>query len=149
MDVGADKLATERGSMAADLDLYAMAVDAAARAQDVDGLSKYLLVAEEAAARANHALYMAVVHRARGISHRLAGEFDEAAKQLLEATDEFRSLDAQWQVGRTLLELGEVDQHRRNNDLARGHYSEALSAFEGLAAAPDSKRTRAALDSLD
>lgn len=141
-------MATERGSMAADLDVYAMALDAAARAEDQEGLQKYLPVAEEAAARVNHDLYMAIARRARGIGNRLAGEWDEAADQLASAADEFRALDTPWQIGRTLIELGEVEQHRGNADLARGHYSDALAAFEGLGAAPDADRAREALESL-
>ena len=45
-------------------------------------------------------------------------------------------------------ELGEVEHLRGNDDLARGHYSNALAAFEGLGAAPDVDRARAALESL-
>ena len=145
-------MATERGSirgsMAADLDMYAMAVDAAARAEDEGGLNKYLTVAEKSAARANHDLYVAVARRARGVSYRLTAEWDLAADQLTAAADEFRSLDTPWQIGRTLLELGEVELHRGNDDLARGHFSEALTAFESLGAMPDAERTRTALDSL-
>jgi len=141
-------MATERGSMAADLDMHAMAVDAAARSRDPNGLESYLDVAEESAARANHVLYAAVARRARGISHHLAGEFDEAAEQLGAAADQFRAIDTPWQVGRTLMELGEVEQQRGKVDLAREHYSEALAAFEGLGAAPDADRARSALESL-
>lgn len=139
---------TERGSMAAGLDMYVMAVDGAARAQDEDRLSQYLSDAEESAEHANHTLYKAVVRRARGVAHRLAGEWDEAADQLAAAADEFRALDTPWQIGRTLLELGEVEQGRENIELARGHYLEALTAFEGLGAAPDSERARTAMESL-
>ena len=139
---------TERGSMAAGLDMYVMAVDGAARAQDEDGLSQYLSDAEESAEHANHTLYKAVVRRARGVAHRLAGERDEAADQLAAAADEFRALDTPWQIGRTLLELGEVELSRGNKDLAGEHYSEALTALEGLGAAPDAERARTALESL-
>ena len=134
--------------MAADLDLYVMAVDAAARAQDEVGVSKYLAIAEEAAEHANHTLYEAVVRRARGVAHRLAGEWDEAANQLAAAADEFRALDTPWQIGRTLLELGEVELSRGNKDLAGEHYSEAFTALEGLGAAPDAERARTALETL-
>jgi tetratricopeptide (TPR) repeat protein len=141
-------MATERGSMAADLDMHAMAVDAAARSGDESGLESYLAVAEESAARAKHNLYIAVARRARGISYRLTGEYDDASEQLAAAVDEFRALDTQWQIGRTLLELGEVEQNRGNADLARTHFSEALTAFEGLNADPDAARARAALEAL-
>ncbi len=134
--------------MAADLDMYVMAVDAAARAQDQYSLSQYLPVAEGAAARADHTLYMAVTRRARGVGHRLAGEWDQASDQLAAAAEEFRALDTPWQIGLTLLELGEVGLSQGNTDLAGEHYWEALTAFEGRGAAPDAERARAALESL-
>ncbi|MFV2044802.1 MAG: hypothetical protein ACC700_16400 [Anaerolineales bacterium] len=119
--------------MVADLDMYAMAVDAAARAEDEDGLRRYLPLAEGAAERANHKLYVAVTRRARGVALRLAGEWDQAADQLTAAANEFRALDTRWQIGRTLLELADVEQSRGNIELARGHYSEAMGSFESLA----------------
>ena len=125
-----------------------MAVEAAVLAHDSEILNKYLPLAEETSASINHRLYQAIASRARGVSHRLASENDEAANHLTVALDGFRALDTPWQIGRTLLELGEVEQHRGNNDLASGHYSEALSAFESLGAVPDADRARTALDSL-
>lgn len=148
IDTGLEKMATERGSMAADLDMNAMAVDTAARSRDQEGLRKYLAVSEEAAERANHGLYKAVARRARGIDHRLAGDLDQAADQLAGAVDEFRTLDTPWQVGRTLLELGEVEQLRGDNDSARGHYSEAMDAFGGIGAVPYEERARSGLESI-
>jgi tetratricopeptide (TPR) repeat protein len=148
IDRGLDKMATERGSMAADLDLHAMAVDTAARSQDQEGLQKYLTVSEEAAERANHGLYKAVARRARGINHRLAGELGQAADQLAGAVDEFRALDTPWQIGRTLLELGEIEQLRGDTDSAREHYSEAKNTFGGIGAVPYEERARSALESI-
>lgn len=142
-------MATERGSMAADLDMHAMAIDAAARSRDESGLESYLAIAEESAARARHNLYIAVARRARGVSYSLAGEFDDAAEQLAVAADEFRALDTQWQIGRTLLELGEVEQTRGNAELAKEHFSAALSALESLNAEPDAVRARSALEALN
>lgn len=135
--------------MAADLDMYIMAADSAARAHDEVGLGSYLAIAEESAARANHNLYVAVARRARGVSHRLAGELDQAADQLAQAADEFRAMDTPWQIGRTLLELGEVEHDRGYADLAMEHFSEALTAFEGLNAGPDTDRARTALEALN
>ena len=91
---------------------------------------------------------MLLLSVARGVAHRLAGEWDEAADQLVAAADEFRALDTPWQIGLTLLELGEVEHSRGNTDLAGEHYSEALTAFEGLGAVPYEERARAALESL-
>ncbi len=134
--------------MPADLDMYAMSVDTAARSQDEDGLRKYLPLAEGAAARASHGLYMAVARRARGVAHRIAGEWDLAADELTMAVDEFRALDTTWQIGRTLLELGEVELSRKDRGAATAHFTEALNAFEALGAVPDAERARAALGSL-
>ncbi len=132
--------------MASDPDMYVMAVEAAVLAQDSEILNKYLPLAEKTVARINHPLYQAIVSRARGVSHRLAGENDDAANHLAAALDDFRFLDTPWQIGRTLLELGEVERHRGNNDTARGNYSEALAAFESIDAAPDADRARKALE---
>ncbi len=141
-------MAADRGYGVANLDMHAMAVDAAARSQDQERLSQYLPVAEGAAARADHTLYMAVARRARGVGHRLAGEWNQASDQLAAAVEEFRALDTPWQIGLTLLELGEVEHSRGNTDLAGEHYSQALTAFEGLGAVPYKERARAALESL-
>ena len=134
--------------MASDPDMYVMAVEAAVQDHEAENLNKYLPLAEETSARLNHRLYQAIASRGRGVSHGMAGENDDAASHLAAALDDFRALDTPWQIGRTLIELGEVEQHRGNADLARGHYSEALAAFEGLGAAPDAERARDALESL-
>ena len=149
LDTGLQKMATERGFMAADLDMHAMAVDVAARSGDQDYLSKYLTLAETAAERADHRFYRAIAQRARGVSHRLSGELDQAARVLSAAADEFRAMETSWQVGRTLSELGEVEVSRGNPEMAREHYSEAVSAFKSLAATPYEERAREALKSLN
>ena len=134
--------------MAADLDMHAMAVDSAARSGDKEYLSNYLLIAEEAAERADHKFYLAVARRARGVSHQLAGELDPASNELNAAADEFRDMKTPWQVGRTLLMLGEVEAARGHPDLAKQHYAEAVSAFESLGAIPYEERASVALDSI-
>ena len=141
-------MATERVARPSDLDMHAMSADAAARSQDAEGLQRYLPIAEESAARANHKLYVAMARRARGVAHRLTGEWDQAADQLAAAAEEFRALDTPWQIGLTLLELGEVEHSRGNTDLAGEHYSQALTAFERLGAVPYEERAREALESL-
>lgn len=134
--------------MASDPDMYVMAVEAAVLAHDSEILNKYLPLAEKASARINHPLYHAIASRARGVSHSMAGENDDAANHLAAALDDFRALDTPWQIGRTLLELAEVERSRGNAELARGHYSEALTAFESLSAMPDAYRARSGLESL-
>ena len=83
------------------------------------------------------------------MSHKLDGNHDVAATQLQTALESFRALDTNWQMARTLLELGEVERSRGNYKAAKEHYSEALAAFEELEAAPDAERAREALQSLN
>ncbi|MFQ5922940.1 MAG: hypothetical protein ACE5M4_08860 [Anaerolineales bacterium] len=126
-----------------------MAVESAVRAHNAENLNKFLPLAEETSAKINHRLYQAIALRGRGVSHGLAGEKAEAANSLAAALDEFRALDTPWQVGRTLVELGKIEQSRGNVDIAKAHYSQALAAFESLGAVPDAERTSAALESLN
>ncbi len=142
------KSTAQRAAIASDQDIYALAVESAVRAHDADNLNRYLPLAEETSAKINHPLYQAIALRGRGVSHGLAGEKADAADSLAAALDDFRALDTPWQIGRTLLELGEVELGRGNTDLAGEHYSEALTALEGLGAAPDAERARTALKSL-
>ena len=85
--------------MDSDPDMHVMAVEAAVLAQDSEILNKYLPLAEKTVARINHPLYQAIVSRARGVSHRQAGENDDAAIHLAGALDDFRILDTPWQIG--------------------------------------------------
>jgi hypothetical protein len=149
LKTGIERTIADRGSLSADLDSYGTAVDAAARAEDKSWLSKYLPSAEEIAVDVKHDLFIAVVNRAHGVAHRLDGEWDLAADRLATATEEFRALETPWQIGRTLLELGRVEQHRGNVEPAREHYLEAISQFESLGATPHAERARAALEALN
>lgn len=132
----------------ADIDLYVMMVDVAAQQRDLPALQKYAPLAEELAWRNNHPLYQAIVHRALGIARRLTGEYAEAETRLEQALALFRSLDARWQIGRTLAELGELALARADSPAGRHFFSQALTAFEELGAAPDATRTRLTLETL-
>ena len=127
-------------------DLYAMLADAAAQQRDEAALQQYAPLAEEAAARYDHKLYRAIAHRARGVAHRLKGEYTEAEVRLRQALGLFRGLDTRWQIGRTLFELGELTRARGDSTGAREHFALALAAFGEMKAAPDAARTRAALE---
>ena len=132
-----------------DHDLYAMLADVAVLQRDVDALSRYAPLAEASADRYQHRLYQGIAHRAWGVLRRLRGEHAEAETRLRAALGQFEPLDARWQIGRTLFELGELAAARRQTEHAREAYARALSAFETMRAAPDAARTRAALASLD
>jgi hypothetical protein len=60
----------------------------------------------------------------------------------------FEALGTRWQIGRTLLELGELAVSRADNKDAREHFSRALTAFEALGALPDAGRAREKLAAL-
>jgi hypothetical protein len=62
--------------------------------------------------------------------------------------DIFSDYPAPWQVGRTLFEMGELARLQMKTEQARDYYSNALSAFEELHAAPYARRARAALENL-
>ena len=136
---------TLTGESVGDHDLYAMLADVASRQRDAAALRQYAPLAEESAARYNHRLYQAIAHRARGVAHTLAGEFDAAEARLDQARALFGALDTRWQIGRTHVELGELARARADSAAARGHFSRALTEFEQLGAAPDAARARAAL----
>jgi len=128
-----------------DHDVYAMLVDAVVQQRDVDALRQYAPLAEEAAARFDHKLYLGVAHRAWGVLHRLTGEYAEAETRLQQALEIFQKLGTRWQQGRTLFELGELANAQDRRAAAHDYFSQSLEAFEDMGAVPDVKRARAAL----
>jgi hypothetical protein len=58
-------------------------------------------------------------------------------------------LETPWQLGRTLMELAELDQAGSDRAAAREHLTQATPVFEALGAAPDSDRARAMLAVLE
>ena len=114
-------------------------------AYDEAALRQYAPQAEELAVRHGHVLYQAIAHRAWGVAHRLAGEYAASENRLNQALELFRGLDARWQIGRTLFELGQLAMDRASTAEARDFFTRALTAFEEMCAAPDVARTRAAL----
>ena len=128
-----------------DHDLYAMLVDAAVQQRDVDALRKYAPLAEDAATRFDHKLYLGVAHRAWGVLHRLTGEYAEAEPRLQQALETFQKLGTRWQQGRTFFELGELAKAQDRRDGAHDYFSQSLAAFEDMGAVPDVSRARAAL----
>lgn len=125
-----------------------MLADVAGQQRDLAALRQYAPLAEETATRCQHALYQAIAHRAWGIAHRLAGEYTPAETRLEQALGLFRGMETRWQIGRTLVELGELALARGNPAAARDFFAPALAAFKELGAAPDAARTRAVLETL-
>lgn len=125
-----------------------MLTDVAALELDEAAIRQYAPQAEELAIRYDHMLYQAIVHRAWGVAHRMAGEYPQAEARLNTALTMFRHMNTRWQIGRTLFEQGELA--RSKNEISEAHqaFSLALSAFEEMKAAPDITRTLAALDVL-
>jgi tetratricopeptide (TPR) repeat protein len=125
-----------------------MLVDVAAEQRDLEAIHQYAPVAEELAIRYDHKLYRGIVQRARGVAYLLEGEYEQAEARFRQALDLFEGLATRWQIGRTLMELGELAYLRGDVHSARESYSAALVHFEPLGAKPDAARAQAALDTL-
>jgi hypothetical protein len=137
-----------RGTIAHDHEVYMLLADAAAHLRDGEALARYAPLAEELAERDGHRLYLAIAQRARGVAAQLKGAHGEAAESLNGALEGFQALDAGWQTGRTLSELGELALARSDAQAARGYFTQALAEFEARRAAPDAARTRESLARL-
>lgn len=144
------KAAVPPGNVApsGDHDLYALLVDTCALQRDEAALRQYAPLAEASAARYGHQLYLGIAHRAWGVAHCLVGEYVESETRFQKALEIFRGLDTGWQLGRTLYEMGELALAQNHSADARAHFTQALSAYEVMQAAPDAARVRAVLESL-
>lgn len=131
-----------------DHDLYAMLADVAARQGDEAAIRVYARQAEALATSYNHTLYLAIVHRAWGVAYRLAGEFEAAAARFDQSLTLFHELGTQWQLGRTLFELGKLAEAQAKLATARTHYIDSLSLFAGMGAIVDAACVRDALEQL-
>ena len=139
---------TSRGLLLHDNELYFMYLDLAGLQRDEAALLKYLPLVEETAVRDGHILHQANAHRARGVLHRLQGEYSAAKTRLNRALALFEELDTRWQIGRTLFELAELNRIIEDTTEAQDYFSRALVAFEEMGAVPDMARTQAALESF-
>ena len=83
------------------------------------------------------------------MAHRLAGEFSQAEDRLNRALVSFQNIGTRWQVGRTLVELGQLNHARGELSLAGDFFRKALVEFASLAASRDTKRVHALLERLD
>lgn len=138
-----------RGILCNETELNFMLADLAVMARDEAALRQYASLAEETAVRDGHLLYQAAAHRAKGVMHRLEGEYTDAEARLNQALELFQKLETRWQIARTLYELAELAVVRTDPAEARDYFSRALSVFEEMEANPYVARTREALRSLD
>lgn len=138
----------KRGSMAHDHDMYMALADTAAQMRDAAGCREYAARLEELAERDGHRLYRAIAQRAWGVAHRLTGEHREAETRLNCALEIFRDLGTQWQIARTLIELGELARDQDARTHARDLFAQALAVFEAMRAIPDVARTRALIATM-
>ena len=139
----------KRGTMAHEHIVYMMLTDTAAQVGDKTAIDRYLGLLEPLVERDNHQPYLAVAHRARGVSQLIEGELTGAETSLNKSMELFREFDAAWQIGRTYCELAKLDLAKSDNKAAHDHYLQALAEFERIQALPDLKRTRAALETVD
>lgn len=143
-----DKAIQASASWVGDHDVLAMLTDVAALELDEAAIRHYAPQAEELAVCYDHVLYQAIVHRAWGVAHRLAGEYPQAEARLNKALAIFKRLNTRWHIGRTLFEQGEQARSQDDTVRARQAYTLALSAFKEMKADPDIARVRAAIISL-
>ena len=132
-----------------DHDLYNLLADAVASQRDEAALQKYAPLAEQFASRYDHKLYQAIAKRAQGVFHLLAGEYIEAESKLNQALDLFSSLNARYQIGRTLFELGELAAAQTNSSKAREYFTRSLEVFESMQAVIDVARAKSTLERLN
>jgi tetratricopeptide (TPR) repeat protein len=125
-----------------DHELLNLLVDVAAQQRDLTALQKFIPRAEELALRLGHRLNQAVAHRAWGVMYLLTGQYDKAQQRLEQALEIFQHMKAQYQVARTLFEMGELAVEEANATEAREYFTQALNAFESISAVPDVERTR-------
>ena len=131
-----------------DHDVHTALVDVAALQRDEAAIRAYAPGAEALAIRYEHKLYQAIICRAWGVAHRLAGEYSQAEEHLSRALGLLGEVGARWQLGRTHFELGELAVARGNRAKAHASFAQALADFEFMRAMPDVTRTRAALEAL-
>lgn len=138
----------KRGTMAHEHIVYMMLVDSAVRAGDEAIIRQFAPKLEELALRDDHKPYLAVAHRAWGVAHRLAAEYQEAETRLEKALGIFEELETRWQIARTLFEFGELSMAKSNVEVAQSYFSRARDLFEELGANPDMIRTEEMIETI-
>jgi tetratricopeptide (TPR) repeat protein len=124
-----------------DHEVLNLLVDVVTQQRDITALQKFIPRAEELALRLGHRLNQAVAHRAWGVMYLLTGQYDKAQQRLEQALEIFQHMKAQYQVARTLFEMGELAVEEANATEAREYFTQALNAFEAIGATSDVART--------
>ena len=138
----------KNGSMAHEHNMVMLLTEVAVQRGDASALRQYAAMLEELAVRDNHRFYLAIAHRAWGVTHRLAGEFAASEARLDQAMQLFREYGSRWQLGRTFFEMGELGVRRADAEMAPQSFAQAVAEFEAIQALPDLERTQAALKVL-
>src|SRR5258707_10145808 len=125
-----------------DHDVHTTIVDVASLQRDEAGIRRFAPAAEELALRYDHKLYRAVISRAWGVAHTLAGEYDQADARFNQALALLTPLGTRWQIGRTHFEMGELAVARGDRAAAQASFERAVADFEAMRAAPDPARAR-------
>jgi len=131
-----------------DMIFYSLLIDTAALEEDLDKLKEYTPWLVSESGRHDHQLFQAVALRAQAVINRLGRNFKPARNQLQDAVSAFETLETNWQLGRTYMELGSLARAQNDQGSAGQHYQTAMDFFESLSAIPDLQRARQALDSL-
>ena len=123
-------------------------VDAAERSGNREVLQQVVASATETAERYDHRLYLGIAQRAWGLLHLLEGEMDQAAERLESAYRHFKDLRANWQLGRTLIRMGELAEKAGRRAEAAERAREAQALFKGIQAADDLQRAISMIERL-
>ena len=129
-------------------EILVLLADTGAMNRDEQLLSTYASKADAMSLSLNHLLYHAMAKRALGILDWLHRDYARAEDQLRESVQLFQQLETRWQLGRTLYDLGELSIDLEKPAQAREFFTQALSAFEEMGAAPSVTRTRRYLASI-
>jgi tetratricopeptide (TPR) repeat protein len=125
--------------------VYAILTDAATLAKEPAAIKRYAPKLEELARRDDHRPYLAVAQRAWGVAHGNDGDFTSSRSHFSQALELFEAYGARWQMGRTLLDLGEMEAASGDKPAACAFFQRALTAFEEMKADPAIHLARAAL----
>ena len=91
---------------------------------------------------------LATAARCRGLLLAARGDLDGAARALTEALQHHQDLPMPFELGRTLLVMGQVQRRAKRKRAAKEHLERALEIFESLPSLPWADRARGELSRL-
>jgi hypothetical protein len=125
-----------------DHELYVLLADVAAQERDEPMLTMYAPQAEAISVRLKHTLYQAIALRALGILDEIHGRIVRAQERLKESYGLFQQLEAHWQMGRTLFDLGRLSATAGRSREASEYFAQAANELESMGARAASERAR-------